>query len=306
MELERILSIGVIAVPGYFLVLAIIEAAVLSRFEKYDWKSFGASSASLILHNVFLNIVPFSITAPLAKYLAAHSLLKICFNGSTWAALGWAFLLHEFCWYWYHRATHRIRWFWVGHSVHHSPNDLTFASYCRATLTHKLTGVQLFFLPMLWIGFPPSALLLTTLLGLTYEIWIHATWIPKLGWLEYVFNTPSAHRVHHAANVEYLDSNYGQVLVIFDRIFGTYVEEREDNPCRYGLVQPQTSYNPIRFELDPWLALAADLFSSRSLREFFGYLFLPPGWKANGEGETTQSLRRRAAAQRSSRASHSH
>ena len=114
-------------------------------------------------------------------------------------------------------------------------------------------------------------------LNLLYQFWIHATWIPNLGWLEYVLNTPSAHRVHHAANLEYLDANYGGVLIVFDRLFGTYRAERDDVPCRYGLVVPMVGYNVLHIELHQWRALARDLFAARSLRAFVGHLAMPPG-----------------------------
>jgi sterol desaturase/sphingolipid hydroxylase (fatty acid hydroxylase superfamily) len=132
-------------------------------------------------------------------------------------------------------------------------------------------------------------------LNLLYQFWIHATWIPKLGWLEYVLNTPSAHRVHHAANLDYLDANYGGVLIVFDRLFGTYRAERDDLPCRYGLVTPVTTYNPLRIEFEPWRQLGRDLLRARSLRAVAGALLLPPGWSADGPGRTTEALRARQA-----------
>ena len=133
-------------------------------------------------------------------------------------------------------------------------------------------------------------------LNLLYQFWIHATWIPKLGWLEYVLNTPSAHRVHHAANLEYLDANYGGVLIVFDRLFGTYRAERDDVPCRYGLVVPMVGYNPLRIELPQWQRLGRDLLAARSLRAVLGHLMMPPGWAPDGKGATTEDLRAQAAA----------
>ena len=106
----------------------------------------------------------------------------------------------------------------------------------------KLTGNVLFLLPLVWIGFDLRMMLAALSLNLAYPFWIHATWVPQLGWLEYVLNTPLAHRVHHAANLEYLDANYGSVLIVFDRLFGTYIEERDDVPCRHGLVHAMTSH----------------------------------------------------------------
>ena len=138
-------------------------------------------------------------------------------------------------------------------------------------------------------------------LNLLYQFWIHATWIPRLGWLEYVLNTPSAHRVHHAANLEYLDANYGGVLIVFDRLFGTYRAERDDVPCRYGLVVPMVGYNLLRIELHQWRALGRDLLAARSLRAVVGHLAMPPGWRPDGRGATTEDLRAEAARLRSRR-----
>jgi sterol desaturase/sphingolipid hydroxylase (fatty acid hydroxylase superfamily) len=133
----------------------------------------------------------------------------------------------------------------------------------------------------------------TLSINLLYQFWLHATWIPKLGVLEGIFNTPSAHRVHHATNLDYLDANYGGVLVIFDRLFGTYVAERRELPCVYGLVEPETSYNPLKVEFRAWVALLKDLKAAPSLRAAVGALFMPPGWQPDRPGQTTEELRAR-------------
>jgi hypothetical protein len=187
-----------------------------------------------------------------------------------------------------------VRWFWATHSVHHSPNQLNLSAAMRLGLTGRLTGTTLFFTPLAWIGFDPRIVLATLSLNLLYQFWIHATWIPKLGWLEGILNTPSAHRVHHARNLEYLDANYGGVLLIFDRLFGTYIAERAELSCEYGLVTPVTSYNPLVIEFGPWAALFKDLAAAPSLRGFVGTLVMPPGWRADGPGHTTEELRARA------------
>jgi hypothetical protein len=127
--------------------------------------------------------------------------------------------------------------------------------------------------------------------NLLYQFWIHATWIPSLGWLEGIINTPSAHRVHHASNLAYLDANFGGVLLLFDRLFCTYVKERDELPCRYGLVQPITSYNPLKVEFAGWIGLLRDLVSARSFGAVAGYLLKPPGWRPHGQGSTTEDLR---------------
>ncbi len=152
------------------------------------------------------------------------------------------------------------------------------------------------FAPLALLGFEPQMIFAAYSLNLAYQFWIHAEWIPKLGPLEGILNTPSAHRVHHASNVEYLDSNFGGVLVIFDRLFGTYRPERSDVSIRYGLVEPLFSYNPLKIAFHQFGPLLADLRSARNVREALGFLFAPPGWQPNGQGSTTEDMRRKQLA----------
>ena len=279
-----------VATPGV-IVFAFIEAVVLSRRNHYDWRAFGVSMLDLVVRIALNILLPLSIATPIMRWAFQHRIMTIPIEG--WMAVALLFIGQEFFYYWYHRASHRIRWFWCNHAVHHSPNELNLSAAVRIGVLSKLIGSAVFFAPLVWLGFGPRIVFATLSLNLLYQFWIHATWIPKLGWLEGIFNTPSAHRVHHAANLEYLDANYGGVLVIFDRMFGTYVQERKDLPCRYGLVQPLTSYNPLRVEFAQWSALWRDLSSSRSLRHTLGYLCMPPGWAPDGKGSTTEELRAR-------------
>jgi len=277
------------------LLAAVIEGLVLGHRNpgSYDWRAAGVSLLDQVARR-FVHLLPLSIAAPVFAWAWEHRLLEI--EMAHPLAIAGLFLGQEFCYYWYHRSAHRVRWFWATHSVHHSPNQLNLSAAVRLGLTGRLTGTTLFFTPLAWIGFDPKIVLATLSLNLLYQFWIHATWIPKLGWLEGILNTPSAHRVHHARNLEYLDANYGGVLLIFDRLFGTYVAERADLPCEYGLVKPVTSYNPLVIEFGPWVALFKDLAAARSLRGFVGTLVMPPGWRADGLGDTTQDLRARAPA----------
>ena len=206
------------------------------------------------------------------------------------------FIGQEFCYYWYHRAAHRVRWFRATHAVHHSSNQLNLSAAYRLGWTGKLTGTALFFVPLLFIGFPPGIVLATFSLNLFYQFWIHATWIPRLGWFEYVINAPSAHRVHHASNLDYLDANYGGVLIVFDHLFGTYVAERDEERCRYGLVKPINSYNILQIELQVWIAMARDVMGARGIGEALGFVLRARGWRPDGAGETTEDLRRRSGA----------
>ena len=281
----------VVVLPSLIL-LSLIEAVVLSRTKGYDWKALGVSLTNLVALHVVAVVVPFSIAAPLIAWAWTHRITTVAMD--SWQAIALLFVGQEFCYYWYHRASHRVRWFWANHSVHHSSNQLTLAAAYRISILGKLAGSVVFFVPLVWLGFAPQLVVATLSLNLAYQFWIHTEWIPKLGWLEYVLNTPSSHRVHHAANLEYLDGNYGGVLIVFDRLFGTYIAERSDLPCRYGLVKPQTSYNPLRVEFTEWLALGKDLLRARSPKAVWGCITMPPGWSAVGPGETTEELRKQA------------
>ncbi|MDM0039908.1 sterol desaturase family protein [Variovorax sp. J22G21] len=282
------------------LAASLIEAVVLSwRHARaggpaYDWKAAGVSVIDFLVREYPLRLLlPLAFFTGAMDWIYQHRLWTLPMDHwSGWVA---CFLGQEFCYYWYHRAAHRVRWFWCTHAIHHSPNQLNLSAAYRFGWTGRLTGSLLFFFVAPLLGMPPRVILLMLSLNLLYQFWIHATWIPRLGPLEWVLNTPSAHRVHHASNLEYLDSNYGGVLIVFDRLFGTYTAERADVPCRYGLVTPMHTNNLLRIEFTQWQALWRDLRSARSARAVWGYLFKPPGWSPDGAGETTEALRRRAA-----------
>jgi sterol desaturase/sphingolipid hydroxylase (fatty acid hydroxylase superfamily) len=269
-----------VATPTVF-ALSLIEALVLTRRQRYDWRAFGASVFNLV-GRIAVNIaLPLSIAAPAIAWAVTHRVTTLTLSGPL--ALAGLFIGQEFCYYWYHRAAHRVRWFWCNHSVHHSPNELNLSAAYRIGMFGRLSGTALFFVPMMWIGFHPKLVLQTLTFNLLYQFWLHTTWVPKLGWLEGIVNTPSAHRVHHASNPEYIDANYGGVLMVFDRLFGTYRAERDDLPVRYGLVHPITSSNPVKIEFREWGALARDLLRARSLRAGLGAVFMPPGWRPDAE-----------------------
>ena len=276
---------------------SMVEAFFLSRKARlqgktYPWHEMGLSLADM-LGRKLMALLPLSLATPIFAFAWDHRINTIHIHSVLMVLL--LFIGQEFCYYWYHRASHRIRFFWATHAVHHSPNELTLGTAYRLGLTGKLTGTAMFFAPLVWLGVRPEAVLAALSLNLLYQFWLHTTWIPKLGWFEYVFNTPSAHRVHHASNVDYLDANYGGVLILFDRLFGTYVEEREDEPCRFGLVHPTTTHNPIVNQFEHWVSLGKDMMKSGSVLNAVGYLVMPPGWSHDGNGETTETLRRQAA-----------
>jgi sterol desaturase/sphingolipid hydroxylase (fatty acid hydroxylase superfamily) len=285
----------VLAIFGIVMLASAFVEAFALRFvlkRRYDWRSSLASFVTLLGRGV-TDLVPLAIAMPGAYWLYEHR----AFDPEK-LGVGSFFLLFvglEFVYYWWHRISHRSRWFWTHHAVHHSPNDFNLSAAYRLGWTSRIMGTYVIFAPLAWIGYEPTTIFLAYSLNLAYQFWIHAEWIPRLGPLEGILNTASAHRVHHAANVEYLDSNFGGVLVVFDRLFGTYRPERDDVQIRFGLVKPLESYNPLKIAFHQFGPLLHDLSKARSLREVVGYLFGPPGWRPDGNGETTEDLRRRIA-----------
>lgn len=283
-------------VYGLGVIASLIEALILKFVAKraYDSRAALASFAVIVGRLPVDLLTPISITMPGAFWLYQHRLLEPAELGAWSYVL--LFLGVEFIFYWLHRISHRSRWFWLSHVTHHTPNELNISASYRLGWTARIMGTYAMLGPLALLGFEPQMLIAAYAVNLGYQMWLHTDWIPKLGFLEGVLNTPSSHRVHHAANLEYLDANYGGVLVVFDRMFGTYRPERDDTPIRYGLVEPLRSYNPLKLVFYQFIPMFRDLRSARSLREVLGYLFGPPGWRPDGNGKTTEDLRRRAAA----------
>ena len=280
-----------VALPAVIL-SAFVEGLVLSWRGHFDWRAMGVSLLDLVIRIAIQIFLPLTIAAPFIALAYQYRLSTIAVDSAMMVAM--LFLGQEFCYYWFHRGAHRIRWFWCNHQIHHSSNELNLSAALRIGILGRLTGTAFFYLPLVYLGFPPKLVFQMLSLNLLYQFWIHATWIPKLGLLEYVLNTPSAHRVHHAANLDYLDANYGGVLIVFDRLFGTYRAERGDDPCRYGLVVPMKGYNWFRMEFGPWAQLFKDLRTATHVGDFVGFIFRAPGWRPHGPSDRTEDLRARA------------
>ncbi|MEB3229642.1 MAG: sterol desaturase family protein [Leptolyngbyaceae bacterium] len=237
-----------------FLIMMLLEAMLIQRRyrENFSWKeslaSFGIAAGHRITDTIF-GIIPLS----LYSFVWQHRLFTIDLTDR--ASILLLFFGLEFLYYWYHRFSHEIPWLWATHAVHHSVNHFNLTASFRLGWTGILSGHFLFFIPLCWLGFQPKAIAITLGLNLLYQFWIHTELIPKLGWLEWILNTPSHHRVHHASNPEYLDKNYGGVLIIFDRLLGTYAEERGDRSITYGLTHPLKSYNPVTIAFREWVRL---------------------------------------------------
>lgn len=247
---------------------AAIEAAALLVIRRgaYDWKAALCSYADLLVRQYFVYVyLAFGPIDWLTGYAWAHRIWTVPLGGVP--AVAAVFLAQEFPYYWFHRMSHSLRFWWANHAVHHSTNEMNLSAALRFGWTGRLVGTTLFFVPLIWLGFAPRFVFVALNLNLLYQFFIHTDWMPKLGPLEWVLNTPSHHRVHHAANPEYRDKNFGGVLIIFDRLFGTFAAEREDVPCRYGLVVPLRSYNPLWIAFHEFVALGRELWQARNWRE---------------------------------------
>lgn len=163
-----------------------------------------------------------------------------------WAA---ALLLYDFCYYWYHRAGHEVAILWAAHTVHHSSEEYNLSTALRQTSSGFLLA-WLFYLPLAVLGVPPVVFAVVALIDLLYQFWVHTRLVERLGWFDRVFVSPSNHRVHHGQNAYCLDRNYGGILILWDRLFGTFVEERADEPIVYGVLGPLRRWNPWSANLD--------------------------------------------------------
>jgi sterol desaturase/sphingolipid hydroxylase (fatty acid hydroxylase superfamily) len=280
--------------------VAMLEGLVLTYLVKraYDWRE-NFASIGVALGQRLANILTFGFVTGVYWWVWEHRAFTVALDDVASFAL--LVLGVEFCYYWHHRLSHEIRWFWATHAVHHSAENLTFGVAYRLGWTGGVTGAAFFYLPLVWLGFHPVAIFSTLAINLIYQFWLHNEWMPKLGPLEWVLNTPSHHRVHHAVNPRYLDRNYGGMLVIFDRLFGTLVVEDEKEACRYGLVTPVNSFNPIRIAFHEWIAIGRDLRGARTWRERVGFLFGPPGWCTDGSRKTSAMLRAEARREQTKR-----
>jgi sterol desaturase/sphingolipid hydroxylase (fatty acid hydroxylase superfamily) len=185
-----------------------------------------------------------------------HRLFDIPLDSAwSWLAL---FLGVEFLYYWFHRASHRVRWLWATHAVHHSATHFNLSAAIRLGWTGTISGAFVFFLPLALIGFHPVAIGLVVGLGLIYQFFLHTALPVTLGPLEWVLNTPAHHRVHHASNAACLDKNYGSVLIIFDRLFGTFAAAPADEELAFGVKGRAPSNNPLRIALSEWAHLWRD------------------------------------------------
>ncbi len=275
-----------------FVAIAAMEGWYLQsrRGQFYDWRAFLASLGDAVGRRIIVSVLGLGVIAAVLAVAWSHRIATIPMD--RWWSWPLLFLGEEFCYYWMHRADHRIRWMWATHAVHHSSNQFVLANAYRLGWTAQVSGTALFMAPLVLVGFSPAVVLAALAANLVYQFWIHTELIGRLGPLEWVLNTPSHHRVHHARNDAYLDRNFGGVLIVFDRLFGTFAEERADTPCSYGLVEPLTTNNPVRIAFHGWRRMWREFCDAEGLREHALALFGPPEWQS--DLHRSQSARRPA------------
>lgn len=278
-----------------FFILTIILEIGLARLGKvkaaYEAKD---TAASLVmgLGSTIAGVLTGGIIFAATVWAYQHRLFSIPMT-AIWAWLA-IFLLEDLTYYWFHRLSHERRFWWASHVNHHSSQHYNLSTALRQTWTGGLNGSWLLWLPLAFLGFPPAMIAIQKGVSLVYQYWIHTEAIRRTpAWFEAVFNTPSHHRVHHARNPRYLDKNYAGILIIWDRMFGTFEPERDDEPCRYGIVKNLGDFNILRVAFHEWIGIGQDLIRARSPREVVGYLFGPPGWSPDGSRETSTMIKAR-------------
>jgi sterol desaturase/sphingolipid hydroxylase (fatty acid hydroxylase superfamily) len=222
---------------------------------------------------VFMRVVRIGIYAWLLQHVALFKLPA----DSIWVWVS-GLLLYDFCYYWLHRMGHEVNVLWAAHVVHHQSEDYNLSTALRQTSSGALLG-WIFYVPMALLGYPLEVFVAVALIDLLYQFWVHTQQIGKLGWFDRVFVSPSNHRVHHAVNDIYLDKNYGGILIVWDRLFGTFIEERDAEPVVYGTRSPLRSWNPLWANLEVYKAIWLDAWRTRRLKDKLRIWIARPGWR---------------------------
>lgn len=240
--------------PGILLAMIGLAFAEWAWIRLYLGRAYDARSslASVAVAAGQALIKPLTGGVILLTYFALYAFapLKLPID-SIWVWIA-GFFAVEFAYYWFHRWSHRVNWLWATHAVHHSANELTFPAAIRLGWTGVISGGWLMFVPLVLIGFPPKMIAILLAANLLYQFLLHTETVGKLGPVEWVLNTPSHHRAHHSSDNGWLDCNFGGVVIFYDRLFGTFVEEPDSRSLRYGLTDPIGSHNPFTIAFRQW------------------------------------------------------
>jgi len=268
-------SVVIYAIPIFFTLMGIeLLYESISKRKTYRLNDAITNISTGTLQQVsgaFFSIIKVGIYVFIYNHFALFSL------SNNWITFSILFMLYDLAYYWEHRMAHTISLFWGGHVVHHQSEDFNLSVALRQTSTGFIWGFP-FYLPLALMGFDPKVFVLVAGLNLLYQFWIHTEHINKMfDWFEAIFNTPSHHRVHHGRDPKYIDKNFAGVFIIWDKLFGTFVEEKE-RPT-YGITTPLQSWNPVYANFAHYHDIGKLLRKSRSLSDSMKILFKPPGWR---------------------------
>ncbi len=276
------------AIP-FFLLLIGIELYVNWKEQRHLYNTGEAlSSIAMGLGSLVVNILMKALAFALYTWLFQYRLFDIGWHWWSWLLILFA---DDFTFYWHHRLSHEIRILWAAHVQHHSSQSLNLATALRQSWTELLYKyIWWFWLPL--VGFHPLMILMMMSISLIYQFWPHTEIIRKLpNWFEWFFNTPSHHRVHHASNARYLDQNHAGILIIWDKLFGTFCPENENDKPVYGLTTNIHSTNPLVIVSHEYKSIWKDIKRAPTFADKLRYLFMPPGWSHDGPDLRAKTLR---------------
>lgn len=279
----------VYAIP-FFILLISIELYVnwKERLNLYHTKE-AVSSIGMGLGSLVIDLVMKSLAFGTYTLLHQYRLFDIGWHWWSWVLILFA---DDFTFYWHHRLSHEVRVLWAAHVNHHSSQTMNLATALRQSWAEQIYK----FVWWLWLplfGFEPLMIMMMMSVSLIYQYWPHTELIRKMPrWFEFIFNTPSHHRVHHASNIRYLDQNHGGILIIWDRLFGTFAEERDDEKPVYGITKNINTYNLFKIASHEYVDLWHDVKNAPGLLNKLKYIFMPPGWSHNGPDQRAKTLRK--------------
>ncbi len=275
--METYAQVLLIAIPS-FMVLMAIEALYGLAIKKQTLRSFDTiASISSGITNLLKDIL--GLTLVIVGYTWMQEHIAIIHIEATWLVYVISFVLIDLAGYTKHYLSHHINYFWNEHVVHHSSEEFNLACALRQTISNFFSLSAFLLIPAALLGMPPKVIATIGPLHLFLQFWYHTRHIPKLGWLEYLIVTPSQHRVHHAINKIYLDKNLGQIFPWWDRLFGTFQEELDEEPCVYGIKKPAKTWNPIIINFQHLWILIKDAWRTKDWNAKFTIWFRPTGWR---------------------------
>lgn len=265
------------ATPVFFLLIAI--EFIASRVMRRDVYRVDDAINSLSLGIISQVAAVFARVMTVAIYKFVYDNLSFMSLPAD-SAVVWVFALvaYDFCYYWLHRLGHELTFLWAAHVVHHQSEEYNLSTALRQTSTGAIFG-WVFYVPLILAGVPPTVFAVVALIDLLYQFWIHTQLIDRMGWFDRVFASPSNHRVHHAVNDKYLDKNYGGMLIIWDRMFGTFVDEDDKEPPVYGTRSQLRSWNPFWANVEVYVAMLRDFVHTKGWRNKLAVLSSHTGWR---------------------------